>query len=725
MSEWSGSVPWRLRTPGWGGIHPAQLLRGALEAERDRWFLWLPLLFGVGVGLYFTLLFEPPLWLGMLAAGLSLSAALYAWRRRKFAAAAIGLAAVALGFAAAEIETWRVAAPVLPASLGPTIVEGRVVEVEPLEAGRRIVLEPSKIGQLAPYQLPARVRIKLRDEEGTPLPGEGVVLRAMLFPPGPPAMPEAYDFQRRAFFDRIGAVGYAVGPLRTAPGEAPPAWRVRLAALRSAITQRIQAALPGSSGAIAAAIITGETHAIPEADAQAFRDAGLAHILVIAGLHMGLVAGIAFLAVRFSLACIPYVALRFHTKKLAACAALLVTFIYMLLSGATVSSRRSFLMTALVLLAMLTDRLSLSARSLAWAALAIMVWNPEAATGSSFQMSFAAVAGLVAFYESFRPRISGWYSHAGFARRVALHVVGIVLTTVISTLATTAFTIYHFNRLAAYSVAANVIAVPITGLWVLPWAMAACLLMPFGLERFALVPMGWGIDTIAAIAHDVTRWPGAAFNVPAMPTMGLMVLSFGGFWLCVWRRRWRLWGLVPIAAGFCSIVLARPPDLLVDGEARAVAARGADGSYFVTGLGHTSTFVTDTWVRRAASGAGPPWPERGTSADGRLTCAGDCRYRVGSHLVLLRLSQGPPAECAGVELTLITAATAHGCDASLNLTPTAIRGEGGYAIWLDPMAINIVSARDWRGDRPWVPSPMGPGRPLSISAATPPAAPGP
>jgi competence protein ComEC len=415
------------------------------------------------------------------------------------------------------------------------------------------------------------------------------------------------------------------------------------------------------------------------------------------------------------------VALRFHTKKLAACAALLVTFIYMLLSGATVSSRRSFLMTGLVLLAMLTDRLSLSARSLAWAALAIMVWNPEAATGSSFQMSFAAVAGLVAFYETFRSRIAGWYSHAGFVRRMGLHVVAIVLTTVISTLATTAFTIYHFNRLAVYSVAANVIAVPITGLWVLPWAMAA-----FGLERIALIPMGWGIDTIAAIAHAVTRWPGAAFNVPAMPTFGLMVLSFGGFWLCVWRRRWRLWGLVPIAAGFCSILLAHPPDLLVDGEARAVAARGADGSYYLTGLSHNSTFVTDTWVRRAASGPSPPWPERGPSVDGRLACAGDgCRYRVGSHLVLLRLSRGGPAECAGVELTLITEPTARGCDKVVNLTSVAIRGEGGYAIWLEPAAIEIVSARDWRGDRPWVPrSAEWPG-PLSISAATPPAAPAP
>src|SRR5579864_636818 len=568
---------------------PAYRLRRALETERDRWFLWLPLLFGLGIGIYYSLLVEPPLWLGFLTVGVALPAAGAAWYRGRFVPAAIGIAALALGFAAAELETWSVAAPVLANELSRVPVEGRVVEVEPVTGGLRMIIEPQSIGSLPPDELPARLRIKLREDEGVPVPGEGVALRATLFPPSPPAMPEAYDFQRRAFFNRIGGVGFAVAPVRALSGEPAPAWRVRLAALRSTITRRIQAALPGSTGAIAAAIITGETHAIPDAESQAFRDAGLAHILVIAGLHMGLVAGIAFLAVRFSLACVPWVALRVNTKKIAACAALAVTFSYMLLSGATVSSRRSFLMTALVLLAILVDRLSLSARSLAWAALAIMIWSPYAATGSSFQMSFAAVAGLIAFYEAFRQRIGGWYSHAGLIRRLGLHLVGIVLTTVISTLATTAFTIYHFNRLAAYSVAANVIAVPITGLWVLPWAILACLLMPLGLERFALAPMGWGIDAIAAIAHAVTQLPGAAFDVPSMPTYGLMVLAFGGFWLCVWRRRWRLWGLVPIAAGFCSIVLAQPPDILIDGEAGAVAARAADGSYFVTGATHSNT----------------------------------------------------------------------------------------------------------------------------------------
>src|SRR5262249_5240474 len=163
------------------------------------------------------------------------------------------------------------------------------------------------------------------------IPGEGIAVRALLYPPAGPAMPGAYDFQRRAWFDRLGAVGYAQGSPRPLEGEPPATWRSWLAALRAQMGGRVMGTVGGRTGGIAAAIITGETHAIPEADAQAFRDAGLAHILVIAGLHMGLVAGLAFFAVRAVLALVPWVALRFNTKKGAAVAALLVTFGYMLL----------------------------------------------------------------------------------------------------------------------------------------------------------------------------------------------------------------------------------------------------------------------------------------------------------------------------------------------------------------------------------------------------------
>jgi competence protein ComEC len=674
-----------------------------LVAERERWPLWIPVFVGSGIGGYFWLTFEPPLAPVLALAGVALLAAIAALRWQRFVAPAIAMAALALGFAAAALQAWWVAAPVLAQRLGPVMVEGRLVVVDPLPEGTRIVVAPSAVERLAPAALPAHLRIRLRKD--TPfIPGDWVRVKAVLMPPPAPSMPGAYDFQRRAWFDRLGAVGFALGaPEAMAPaGAGPSRWRAALEAVRAAVTARIRTALPGDSGTIAAALITGETHAIPPDEAGHFRDAGLAHILVIAGLHLGMVAAAVFFALRAVLALIPPLALRYPTKKWAAAGALLVIFLYMLLSGATVPSRRAFVMTGLVLLAVIVDRLSLSARAIAFAALFVMLMTPEAAAGASFQMSFAAVAALVAFYEAMRGRLADWHRHAGALRRFGLYLLGIAFTTVVTTAATMAFTIYHFNRFALYSVVANALAVPITGFWIIPWALIACLLMPFGAEKLALTPMGWGIDGVAAIANGVTSWPGAVVSLPSMPAAGLVLIALGGLWLCIWTRRWRWLGLAPVAAGYLSLLLARPPDLLVASEGRLVAVRAADGSYLVS-RPRAERFTQQTWAQRSAAGPGGAWPLSGSSADGLLTCTrASCLYRRNGHSVaLIREAAALAISCAGADLVVSPMPAGELCQAPRVIDSLATEKSGAHAVWLDPGGVRVETVLDWRGERRW------------------------
>ena len=278
--------------------------------------------------------------------------------------------------------------------------------------------------------------------------------------------------------------------------------------------------------------------------------------------------------------------------------------------------------------------------------------------------------------------------------------------------------VFHFNRYAVYSVAANVVAVPITGLWVLPWAMLACALMPFGLERAALIPMGWGIEVIAEVASIVTSWPGAAQLVPSMPVWGLMLLGFGGFWLCVWRRRWRLLGLAPIAAGYLTLLLPRPPDVLIDGESHLMAVRGADGAYLVSG-GERSRFVEDTWARRGAAGRGAGWPQTGASADGTLACDREaCLYWARGQVVALERNGTALAEdCARADLVVMPVPARGACREKPVIDRFDTWRNGSYAVWLEPERISIESVRDWRGERPWVPA-RGLDRPALSSAGT-------
>ncbi len=680
-------------------------------AERERWPLWVPVLVGAGIGLYFWLTVEPPLGLALVAAALALLAAFAAIRAQRRVAPAVACAALALGFAAAALQSWYVAAPVLAHRLNGVAIEGRLLSVEPLPEGTRLLLAPRSIERVAAAQLPARIRISLKKDAPDLLPGQWLRLKAGLFPPSAPAMPGAYDFQRRAWFDRLGAVGFTRGAVETiAPpaGEGPSRWRAAVEAVRTIVSARIRAALPGDTGAIAAALIAGETHAIPPAEAGHFRDAGLAHILVIAGLHMGMVAAAVFFALRAALALIPALALRYPIKKWAAAGALLAAFLYLLLSGATVPSRRAFAMTGLVLLAVLVDRLSLSARTIAYAALAIMLMMPEAAAGPSFQMSFAAVVGLVAFYEAMRPRLSQWHRHAGLARRCGLYLLGIALTTVVTTVATMPFTIYHFNRFPLYSVVANALAVPITGFWIMPWALVACLLMPFGAEGLALAPMGWGIDGVKAIADGVTSWPGAVVSLPSMPPEGLMLLGLGGLWLCIWTRAWRWLGLAPIALGYASLLLVRPPDLLVTaeaGEAPLIAVRAVDGGYLLSSV-RREGFVRDTWTRRGATDSGTAWPATGSSADGRLACdAQSCVYHAADHVVsLIRDPAALARDCPQADLVVSPVPSWRLCHGPRIIDSIDLRRKGAHAVWLDPGGIRIETVAEWRGVRPWAPA---------------------
>ena len=695
---------------GAGGFVAVRWLGAAIAAEHERWPLWLPVLLGAGIGLYFWLPAEPPAWLGAALLAFAALIAARAWRRESGLFAAAALLSLALGFAAAQLQANLVAAPVLKARLGPVTLEGRLESVDPLPEGARLVIGQLSIDRLARAATPARVRVRLRKNDDAAIPGAWLRLTAVLMPPPAPATPGAFDFERRAWFDRLGAVGYALGAphwIAAPEGEGAASWRVALQALRARVTARIRTALPDERGAIAAALITGDTHAIPVADADAFRNAGLAHILVIAGLHMGMVAGIAFFALRALFALVPRLALYHPTKKYAAAAALGVTFGYMLLSGATVSSRRAFAMIGLALLAVLVDRVSISARAVALAAAAIMLMTPESATGPSFQMSFAAVAALIACYEALRPRIAAWHAHAGAVRRGALYFFGIALTTVVTTIATMPFTIYHFNRFALYSVLANAVAVPITGFWVMPWAILSLLLMPLHLEALALHPMGAGIAAIASVARTVTSWPGAVMNVPSMPAASLLIASFGGLWLCIWQGRVRWLGLAPIMAGYLALALVRPPDLLVGSDARLAAVRGAGGAYLPAS--DESARALGEAVRRFGGAMGAAWPEAGSAAAGALSCDAEaCLYRARERTVALVRDGAVLAEaCRDADLVVSPFASHRACRGVKTIDRIDTRRQGGAAVWLGPDGIDIETVRDWQGDRPWVPKAGG------------------
>jgi competence protein ComEC len=684
-----------------------------LEAEAGRLALWLPVALGGGVLLYFAPRFEPPWWWGLagvppLALAFRLRAArpLLAWGLAL-------LAALGAGFALAAWHAGR-APPPLDLPRGAVQLSGTVIEVDPLPGGLRLTLAEARWAEaMAPSVRLIRVRLRGNDP-ARPEPGDSVTLRALVRPPPAPAYPGAWDFQRAAFFEGLGGSGFALGPLEITAqrGVAPP-----LSGLRARIEARVMAALPGPGGAIAAALLTGGQSGIPAEAMQAMRDSGLAHLLSVSGLHIAIVMGLVFALVRGGLALWPGFALRFGTKPWAAVAALVAGGFYMVLTGSQVPMQRSFAMAALVTLALLAGRRALSPRVLAFAAVAVLLIQPAALLGPSFQMSFAAVLALIAGFEAARPWLMGGATLRPLWQRALLLLAGTVMTSVIAGLATTPFGLHHFGRVQVYGVAANALAVPLTSFLVMPAGMLALLLMPFGAEGGALMAMGWGIGGILAVARAVAAWPGAALALAPLPGVALAAIAFGFCWLCLWRERWRLWGLLPMALGAAAWGTATLPVALAAADGRLYAFQVAGEVFFERRTG-ASRFIGDAWLRGLGDDAGTPLPPEGELAGGRIACTPpSCLLRDASGapaVLLLRptppprgprpapdFRRGPHPACGTAPVLLSPEPIRGDCPGSVVVDRFSVWRDGAHAVWLDPP--RVISDRAWRGDRPWVP----------------------
>jgi competence protein ComEC len=252
-------------------------------------------------------------------------------------------------------------------------------------------------------------------------------------------------------------------------------------------------------------------------------------------------------------------------------------------------------------------------------------------------------------------------------------------------------------------------AVPLTGLWIMAWAVLAVILMPFGMEKVALIPMGWGIDGIIAIAGDVARLKGAVSVVPAMPVAGLAIITIGGLWLCLWQRRWRLAGVPVIVVGLASILFARSPDLLVSEDARFFAVVAPDGRLLLS-TPKAGKFVTDTWLRRSDSDAAELVPVDGYGAGGRLACDSlGCIYRAFGRTVAL--VQQPIAlleDCGVADVVVSLEPVRVPCHPTTAVIDRFdLWRNGVHAIWIgEDGSIEIRSVRELRGERPWVADPQ-------------------
>jgi competence protein ComEC len=674
------------------------------EAQAGNGVLWAPVALTFGIWTYFSLPEEPAL--ALAAVMMVLAAALFWFSRGRIGM--VLLAVLISGFVLAKFRAEIVGTPLLKATTSDVVVTGIVRNLDSASPKRGIIiLEPSAIEGMQEAQLPRRLRLTNFSKNGSPEIGAQVVFRARLAPISSPAMPGGFDYGRQIYFESIGGSGRITSTIDVlGQTNSPRLWLSRtLHELRSSIGKRIAAHLEGTIAALAEAMITGERASIPKDTNKSLQISGLAHILSISGLHMSLAAGGVFWAVRAILALFPTIAQRQPIKKWASAAALVFGFIYMLLAGSGAATQRSYIMLAVVFLAIIVDRPAISLRNLALAAIVILILQPESAIQASFQMSFLAVMGLAAFFEFWnRPQKEMEYKIENqwlyYGRKTYRILLASILTTLIAGAFSSIPAAYHFGRLAPFGVIANGLALPVMSLLVMPFALLSVLAMPFGLEAMPLAVLGKGLQMVLAISEWVAQMPGAQSVIPQLPIASAILLAIGASVICLTKAHAKYAGIVFLMAAAAFAQLRKTPDILIERTAANMAILN-DAQELVFANAQKGRFATEKWLQANGEDVGlkEAAARHGWHCDGRL-----CSINIKGKTVGYAIEgEGAAPSCKGLDIVVAAYPLRKTCkEVKIRIDRFDVWRNGAHALEISNDAIVVTTARAAIGNRPWL-----------------------
>lgn len=413
---------------------------------------------------------------------------------------------------------------------------------------------------------------------GTELPkiGDTVLANIGLFKPAGAYAPETFDYARWAYFNNLSATGYANDIEIIKTNDA-----TNVNTLRNAIHYRAESFLVDS-------LLLGYKNAVPKNDSQIWTLAGIGHVWSISGFHMTLVGGWIFLIFYFLFRAIPYITRRVPARIPAMGCAWIVLFIYLFLSGTDIATIRAFLMTTLIFLAFACGRSAISMRNIALAFCIIFFINPHYVMQAGFQLSFAAVFGLIWVYSEIKPKMP--------RNKILKIIYACLITSVVATIFTAPFVAMHFGAIPIYSVIGNLILLPIFSFAIMPLVLVGAL---FGLDA----PIEWAhmlYDFSLNIAKYIANIPGATVGVAHIPNAAAVffILAFIALILVKpikVKINWILFGAF-CAVGIMIVHITSRPIFYATYDNELVAFLRDDGKLeFNKSRASNHYFAFDTW----------------------------------------------------------------------------------------------------------------------------------
>lgn len=505
--------------------------REILEPNRFELFIWLPLFLGAGIVTYFhtSVSISPKtlVILGCVTACISVPAFLFHMFTRWLA---IFLLTFLIGYCAAQYRTYVLNAPVLQDDVRSAVL-GRIVWIDRSSNYHpRLKLDNLRavsFGEVIPRYL--MVSLIDQDSESSDILKPGMYVRLGLVFAGPPPSPTesgAFDYRFYAWFKQIGGVGYTRSPPIILANDAPnEEFSIKLARWRKEISYKLQSLLDGQSGAVAAALTVGDRYALSQETIENLRISGLAHLLSISGLHIGVVTMFVYALLRWGLCLLPGIGRRYPLKKIAAIFAILAGALYTVLAVTSLPTQRAFIMACLAFGAVLYDQRAITMQSLSVAAMVLLIWQPESLLQVGFQLSFIATASLVIVYQHYSIKYKK--TEQPIVRKIVVFLLGVLFTSFVAGLATSPVIAYHFNRLPSYSLLGNFMAMPVFTIIVVPFSFLSAFTGIVGLHTLPLFIVEKSINFILWTASLSASLPKASVYIKGTTPFVFTFLMLG------------------------------------------------------------------------------------------------------------------------------------------------------------------------------------------------------
>ena len=538
-------------------------------------FFWVPFLIAFGAGLYFNLPSEPNLYFTVPCLIISI-ATLFITKR-------IFLRAISLfifGLCYASIFTHVIDTPQLPRSLHDINVTGTVEKIDYTDDKSRIYIKTTASEIKAGDNKTAIIRVSAKPELTLPNIGDTIKANVGLFRPSGPDAPGTFDYARWAYFNHLSATGYINN------------YETLSSSKESSISKLRDHLHKTSKSFLADTLVLGYKSAVPETENKIWTATGVGHVWSISGFHITLVSGWLFAIFYCLFRAITPITKRIPARIPALIFAWIGLLFYLFLSGVDVATVRAFLMTTLIFAAFIFGRNAISMRNICVAFCAIFLINPHYVMQPGFQLSFAAIFGLVWLWNDVKPKMPN--------NKILKVIYTATLTSIVVTVFTAPFVIAHFYSLPIYGLLGNLILLPIFSVAIMPLVILGTLTSGFGWNlplNLAESIYNFTLD----IGIKIAELPYATLTLPHISNLALMFFIIG--FMCMMFIRpikikinYILFSILTFA-GISVVALTPKPIFYATKDHELVAFVNNGKLEFNKSRASNHYFTFDTWKR--------------------------------------------------------------------------------------------------------------------------------